>query len=149
MFLNTSNLDYKESAVFGGPNAVLEGALKNPNQFREAVIYESINSLSENKIKEFVESDEAKHMIEEGYITDDTVDQLRQNGGKKCLKMTVCHMAKEAGDPLWDELVACRVQERRIMNDLMAKYADKATPVADNVEGDFINKCVPEYFRHN
>ena len=149
MFLNTNKFDYKESAVFGKPNAVLEGALKNPNQFREAVIYESINSLSENKINEFVKSDEAKHMIQEGYITDDTVDRLRHNGCKKHLKMTVCHMAKEAGDPLWDELVACRVQERRIMNELMEKYANKATPIADNIEGDFINKCVPEYFRHN
>ena len=97
MFLNTSNLDYKESAVFGGPNAVLEGALKNPNQFREAVIYESINSLSENKIKEFVKSDE--EVKEDDAL--EAFDKLIASIGNVTLdKETAVQNARDAYDKL-------------------------------------------------
>lgn len=147
MFLNTSKMEYKESAVFGKGHAVLESALKNPNQFREAIIYESIANLPDDKVDEFVKSDEAKYMVDKGYISDETIERLKANTDNKCMNTTVCHMAKEAGDPLWDELVACRLQERRIMDALIEKYKVKAAPIADNVETDFIENCIPKYFR--
>ena len=142
MFLDTIN-----SSVFGSADAKLESTLKNPNQFREAVLFEALNSLSASKRKEFVKSNEARTMLTEGLITKDMLDRLADESDNGVLKTTVCHMAKENGDPAWDELVRHRIEERRIMNDLIAKYSEKAKPIADNADKDFVESCIPEYFR--
>lgn len=138
-----------ESKVFGSSEAKLEATLKNPNQFRDAVLFESLSSLSNTKIKEFINSPEAKMMLTEGLISAEVLDRLCTEEGNHLIKTTVCHMAKENGDPLWDELVAVRMQERRVINDLLEKYGEEAKPVAENASKMFIESCIPEYFRHN
>ncbi len=142
MFLESTG-----SSIFGSSDIKLESALKNPNQFREAVLFEALNSLSISKRKEFVKSNEAKTMLNEGFITKDMLDRLTNESDNGVLKTTVCHMAKENGDPAWDELVRHRMEERRIMNELIAKYSTDAKPIADNANKDFIESCIPEYFR--
>ncbi len=142
MFINPIN-----SAVFGSGDMKLESALKNPNQFRDAVIFESLSSLPTKKINEFVNSKEAKTMINEGLISQDVLERLVNTSDKNILKTTVCHMAKENGDPIWDEFVKARIQERRIMNDLLEKYGKDAKVIADNAEKEIVNASIPEYFR--
>ena len=56
-------------------------------------------------------------------------------------------MAKEADDPDWDAFVMHQIESRRLMNDMIAKYGDKAKDIADNAQTDFVEHCVPEYFR--
>lgn len=140
-------LEAADSSVFGAADIKLESALKNPNQFREAVIFETLNGLPSAKRKEFIKSNEAKTMLTEGLITKDMLDRLASESDNSVLKTTVCHMAKENGDPIWDEFVRCRIEERRIMNELIAKYGEDAKPIADNADKDFVEACIPEYFR--
>lgn len=140
-------LDTVTSKVFGSSDVVMESALKNPNQFREAVLFEALSAMPEKKIKEFVKSPEAKTMINEGMITQETLERLANEHKSGLIATTVCHMAKENGDPLWDEFVAARIQERRLMNDLLAKYGEQAKPVADAADKKIIESCIPEYFR--
>ena len=135
------------NALFGGNDAVIEGALKNPNQFRDAVLFESLNSLPTAKKKEFVNSKEAKTMLQEGLISTEVLERLSAEADNGVLKTTVCHMAKENGDPAWDELVKHRMEERRLLNDLIEKYGDKAKVIADNADKEFVEAYIPEYFR--
>lgn len=138
-----------ESKVFGTPDMKMEATLKNPNQFRDAVLFESLRSLPNSKIKEFINSPEAKMMLTEGLISAEVLDRLCAEEGNSMLRTTVCHMAKENGDPLWDELVQARMQERRVLNDLLVKYGEDAKPVAENATKQFVESCIPEYFRHS
>lgn len=140
-------LDTVTSRVFGSSDAIMESALKNPNQFREAVLFEALSAMPEKKIKEFVKSPEAKTMINEGMITQETLERLANEHKAGLIATTVCHMAKENGDPLWDEFVAARIQERRLMNDLLAKYGEQAKPVAADADKKIVESCIPEYFR--
>lgn len=135
------------SNVFGPANVKLESALKNPNQFREAVIFESLSHLPAAKKKEFVHSKEAKAMLEEGIITADMLDRLAADADTGIFKTAVCHMAKENDDPIWDEFVKCRTQERRLLNQLIEKYGKDAKNVADDAAKDFVEGCIPAYFR--
>lgn len=144
MFLETVT-----SKVFGSADVKLESALKNPNQFREAVLFEALNSLPVAKKKEFITSSEARAMLTEGLITKDMLERLTADSCNGTLKTTVCHMAKENGDPIWDEFVRCRIEERRLMNELIEKYGDQAQSIADNADKDFVEACIPEYFRNN
>lgn len=134
-------------SIFGGTDVVLEATLKNPNQFKQAVVFESLSTLPTQKINEFVKSDEAKYMLNEGSITPEGLEELANKHNNGLLKTTVCHMAKENGDPLWDELVRARIEERRIMNDLINKYVTEADPVVSATQSEIIDKCIPEYFR--
>ena len=140
-------LEAAVSRVFGSADVKLESVLKNPNQFREAVLFETLNNLPRNKIKEFITSEEAKVMISEGIIDHDMLERLAKENDTGILNTTVCHMAKENGDPIWDELVECRIKERRLMNELLNKYSDSAKPIANNANKDFVEACIPEYFR--
>lgn len=135
------------SQVFGSADVKLEATLKNPNQFREAIIFEAINNLPTSKVKEFIGSEEAKVMLSEGMITQDMLERLAAEHDSGVLKTTVCHMAKEEDDPIWDEFVQCRMQERRLMNELLEKYGEKAKDVVDNVNKTVIEACIPAYFR--
>lgn len=137
------------SSIFGGANVVMESALKDPNQFRNAILFESLSSLPESKIKEFINSEEAKTMLTEGLITQDALERLVSEKDTGILKTTVCHMAKENGDPLWDELVKHRIEERRLLNDMIEKYKEDAKPLVNGAKKDIIDKCIPEYFRNN
>lgn len=137
-------------SIFGGPSVQMEGTLKNPHQFRDAILFEHLSSLPTEKIKEFVSSQEAKFMLSEGHISPDVIDRLNEhvaNGNSNAFKLTVCHMAKESNDPLWEQLVACRLQERNIMNAIVEKYAEEADLISKTAHQAFVESCIPEYFR--
>ncbi len=136
-------------SVFGESNIVMENTLKNPNQFKEAVIYNSLASMPSNKIREFVASEEAKFMIKEGIIKQDCIDRLCTKQNNAIADTAVCHIAKEENDPLWNQFVAARIEERRIMNELIEKYGKQAADMAAKAYDDFIVPNVPEYFRED
>ena len=140
---------YSYTSQIFDESATLPGVLKNPNQFREAVIYEHMSHKDPATIKTFVRSSEAKAMIEAGTITYDTLDRLskKANTDDKCVNTAVCHVAKENDDDLWNQLVQARAEERRIMNELLAKYRDDVEPVALNAKTEIIEKCIPSTFR--
>lgn len=136
-------------SVFGEANITMENTLKNPNQFREAVIYNSLASMPSKKIKEFVVSEEAKFMLKEGIIKQDCIDRLCNKHNDSIANTAVCHIAKEENDPLWEKLVAARIEERRIMNELIEKYGKQGSEVAATAYDDFVVPNVPEYFRED
>lgn len=135
------------SEVFGGTDMVMETTLKNPNQFREAVIFEHLKNLPTKKIAEFANSVEARTMINEGIISYETLKRLTHDHDDNTIQTTVCHMAKENGDPIWDEFVRLRIEERRLMNELLEKYGDEAKSIAEDVDKNFVEGFIPEYFR--
>lgn len=140
--------DTRNSSVFGGPEMQMESTLKNSNQYKEAIIECTLSSLPKKKLNEFVNSKEAKTMVNEGLISQDCLDRLTcENNEGRLIKTTVCHMAKENGDPEWDEFVKCRIEERRLMNDMIEKYSNNIKPEIVKVEKEIIESSIPEYFR--
>ena len=137
------------SSIFGDADVKMEGCLKNPHQFRDAVLFEHLSALPNEKIKEFVSSKEAKFMLSEGHISPDVIDRLNDavNNDTGMLKLTVCHMAKENNDPLWEALVKCRLEERNIMNAIVERYAEEGSAIAQTARQAFVESCIPEYFR--
>ncbi len=144
MIYSTSGVTSK---VFGEATATMDTPLRNPNQYKEAVICEAIAELPESDIKKFVASPEAKALEDNGTLSPEALDRLAAIKDQKQLMIAVCHMAKEAADPLWDEMVACKVQERRIFNDMVAKYGAPARKVVDTTQKDIVETCIPRQFK--
>lgn len=148
MILN-NNQNYSFTHSVFDESVEIKAVLKNPNQFREAVIFEHMSHKDPATIKTFCGSTEARTMIEAGTITYDTLDRLAQkaNSDKGVINTAVCHVAKENDDELWNQLVQARAEERRIMNELLEKYRKEVEPVAINARTEIIEKCVPSRFR--
>lgn len=148
MILNNKD-SYSFSYSVFDESAQINAVLKNPNQFREAVIFEHMSHKDPATIKTFCSSSEAKAMIEAGTITYDTLDRLSQKASsdRGVINTAVCHVAKENEDDLWKQLVQARAEERRIMNELLEKYRKDAAPVAINARTEIIDKCIPSRFR--
>ena len=137
--------NYMESELFQ-EGATLPVVLKNPNALKEAVIYAHMAKKDPLTIRKFVGSREAKAMIEAGTITYDTLDKLSQKDADTTMNVMVCHTAHENEDELWDELVKARAEERRIMNELLAKYGSSVSPLVDKANEEIINS-IPKEFR--
>lgn len=150
MILNRNSQNgFKFNYTVFDESQTLPGVLKNPNQFREAVIYEHMSHKDPATLKRFVNSSEAKAMIEAGTITYDTLDRLakKANSDNTVVNTAVCHVAKENEDDLWDQLVKARAEERRIMNELLDKYRKDVETVAINAKSDIIESCIPKQYR--
>ena len=150
MILNRNSQNgFKFNYTVFDESQTLPGVLKNPNQFREAIIYEHMSHKDPATLKRFVNSSEAKAMIEAGTITYDTLDRLakKANSDNTVVNTAVCHVAKENEDDLWDQLVKARAEERRIMNELLDKYRKDVETVAINAKSDIIESCIPKQYR--
>lgn len=122
--------------------------LKPLNPLREAFIINELAHLPKKILKEFVSSPEAKMMLEEEIISYDSLTRLAgRDYNDRAEQLVVCHMAREEGDELWDELVRHREEERRIMNELISKYGTEAKPYVSNYRENYVNKYVPKGFR--
>lgn len=124
----------------------IDSTLKNPNLFTEAVIFDEISRRSASDIKNFCRSNEAKMMIEAGVISQGTIERLDAHTDDHCKDISVCHIASENEDPLWQELIMARREERRIMNELLNKYGNNAEEIGSQVRKEIIEKKIPTKF---
>lgn len=136
------------SAVFGESATFKDKPLKEKNPLREAFVVNELSHLDSKTLKEFAYSPEAKYMLENEIISYDALDNLcKRNFEDKEAEMVICHMAKENEDETWNALLRCRMEERRLMNELIAKYGEDARPYAKKCHDEYVNKCVPKHFR--
>lgn len=125
----------------------IDSTLKNPNLFTEAMIFAEMSTRPTKVIESFCNSGEAKDMVNCGILTHDTLQRLAaQAKTDRCRDVAACHLAKEADDPLWNELIDARRKEREIMNELIMKYGNPATDVSNKIRDEIISKKIPTRF---
>lgn len=124
----------------------IDSTLKNPNMFTEAVIYDEISHRPYKQIKEFCDSPEARDMVAAGVISQDIVERLNDIPRDRRLGIASCHLADENDDPLWQQLIAVRREERRIMNELLDKYGNSVDRISGDIRDEIINKKLPAKF---
>lgn len=137
----------QKSDLFGNGEGSINTKLRNPNAFREAVIFNELRSLPTDKRKEFVKSEEARTMVNEGIISADAAERVEDGEFDSVFLISVCKAAQAEEDPMWKELVDARARERSIMNELIEKYGDTAKQLQETANG--YKKLIPEYFRTN
>lgn len=137
------------SEVFNESTKIEGGLpLRDPTALRECYIFTELSRLPRDKKKEFCQSREARAMMEEGYLSADSLQQLVQqtmgqaDPGREYM---VCHMAAEIGDERWDELVRTRARERELLNSMMQDYGAKADSCCDEYRQECIDKIPKEY----
>ena len=114
-------------AIYGRDQltAVTEGV--DMQALVEMFAYDDISRGTEEQIKEFCESAEAKALLEKGVFKKPTLMRLgKADDLKRRQKLTSFELAKQAGDPLWTKLVKNRKQEKMLINKIMKVSARTA-----------------------
>ena len=126
-------------AIYGSNqlSAVTEGV--NMQGLVEMFAYDDISRGTEEQIKEFCESAEAKALLEKGVFKKPTLMRLgKADDLKRRQKLTAFELAKQANDPLWTKLVKNRKQEKMLIGKIMNKYGNKADKVAKVAQKNYI-----------
>lgn len=131
------------------PENRMEGQLSESAlaELGEAYIYDELSMLSDDQKQAFVESDEAKAMVEGGILNKKTLVRLtKKDDLSRRSTMAAFQLAKEADDPLWQQLVKNRIKERELIAKIESKYASKAEKSAKIGQKEYLSKKMPLAF---
>lgn len=139
-------LSQLEDKVFAEATVIDDGvSLKDPKPYREAyLITEFARRMNPTQIASFAKSKHAQALVENEIISYNALEDLARGAySDRSEELMVCHMAAENDDDRWNELVAHRAEERRILDDLMRDYGAEAQTACKRYNDDFVNKYVP------
>ena len=118
-----------------------------PYGFLEACIVDEVSHLSDEKIQEFCQSPEAQALVEAGVMRKKTLVRLsKKDDFSRRRTMAAFTIARDKKDPLWSKLVKNRVQERKLIGEIVKKYGGKADKVAKAGQKEYLKQKMPLSF---
>lgn len=118
-----------------------------PQGFLEMCITDEVSHLSDEKIQEFCESDEAQALVEAGIMRKKTLVRLsKKDDMSRRRTMAAFTIARDKKDPLWAKLVKNRVMERKLIGDIVRKYGNQAERVAKVGQKEYLKHKMPLSF---
>lgn len=133
--------------IFSPNQVVMENELSNVNELLESFIYDEISRNSDEKRKEFVNSEQAQAMVEAGIIGRKTLVRLsKMDDLERRIGMAAIQLSKESNDSLYDQLIKVRIKERELLEKINNKYANKATRVAKMGQKEYLKNKMPVAF---
>ena len=118
-----------------------------PYGFLEACIVDEVSHLSDEKIQEFCQSPEAEALVEAGVMRKKTLVRLsKKDDFSRRRTMAAFTIAREKKDPLWAKLVKNRVQERKLIGEIVKKYGGRADKVAKVGQKEYLKQKMPLSF---
>ena len=118
-----------------------------PEGFLEQCIVDEVSHLTDEQIQEFCNSPEAEQMVQEGTLRKKTLVPLsKKDDMSRHRTMAAFSLAREKKDPLWTKLVKNRVQERKLIGEIVKKYGAKADRVAKIGQKEYLKNKMPLSF---
>ena len=127
-----------------------------PEGFLEQCIVDEVSHLTDEQIQEFCNSPEAEQMVQEGTMRKKTLVRLsKKDDMSRRRTMAAFSIAREKKDPLfnklalnrvWTKLVKNRVQERKLIGEIVKKYGTKADRVAKIGQKEYLKHKMPLSF---
>lgn len=102
-------------------------------ELQEMLVYDELCQMlgTDELREEFFDSELPEALMEAGIVSKKTLVRLsKKDDLSRRKKMVVLQMAKEANDPMYNQLVKLRKKERTIMGKLYMKYSNRATKAA-------------------
>lgn len=120
----------------------------NPKILEEMFLVEELeNTLTESEIKEFLNSEECKIMVEEGDLSTGSVMYLSKiDDLTRRTNIAALQMSRSANDSLYKEFEKVMKKKNDILAKIYKKYAIQAKKDAKDAQREFIKK-VPNRFK--
>lgn len=123
------------------------GDVTIPEGLLESYIVDEVSHLSDEKIQEFCKSPEAEALVEAGVMRKKTLVRLsKKDDFSRRRTMAAFAIAREKKDPLWDKLVKNRVNERKLIGEIVRKYGGKAERTAKIGQREYLKHKMPVSF---
>lgn len=92
----------------------------------ETYLVDLISQMSDEQRKVYYESDEFQNLLEAGVAGRRSIVRMnKQDDLTRRVNLAAIQMAKEKGDPDWESLRKNRVNERRLLDKIYSKYANR------------------------
>lgn len=116
----------------------------------EAMIYQELANLPQEKIKEFCESGEAQALLERSVLNKKTLIRLsKKDDLARRIKQAAYQLAREKKDPLWVKLVKTQIIKRKLVAAIMKKYQNPALRLAKASQIEYIKAAKNSKFIGN
>ena len=117
------------------------------NDINEQLLVQECSTFSEEQLKMFLESDLCKSLCEAGKFSKRSIMLLsKQDDLTKREKLICLNLAREAKDPDWEKLKKNRIQERKLIANIVKRYRSKASKAAKIQQKDWIKNRMPANF---
>lgn len=131
---NNNRTDLHEESNFSVESQTL-------NELCESFLYDFVSRLSDEDRQEFIQSEACTALVEAGKFKRNTIVRLNKTDDlSRRTTMAAMQLAKENNDPLYEKLALNRVKERELLDQINAKYEQKATRLAKMGQNEFIKK---------
>lgn len=112
----------------------------------ETYLVDLISQMSDEQRKVYYESDEFQNLLEAGVAGRRSIVRMnKQDDLTRRINLAAIQMAKEKGDATWEALRKNRVNERRLLDTIYRKYANKVRRDAIQSQKNLI-KLSPKAF---
>lgn len=135
--------------IFGTSSFVEEGFTDDDisKGLLESYIVDEVSHLTDEQIQEFCKSDEAQALVEAGVMRKKTLVRLsKKDDFSRRRTMAAFAIARAKNDPSWIKLVKNRVQERKLIGDIVRKYGGKADKKAKLGQREYLKQKMPLSF---
>lgn len=113
--------------------------MANDPRIMEMFLVEDLLHGDQEDIKNFLESEEAKILIEKQVLTKPTVTRLsKQDDLRKRTVLCAYMLAKEANSPSWKKLVKYQALKKEAKSDILKKFGAKARLLAVKSQKGYI-----------
>ena len=128
------------------PTADADGGIINNDALLESMFCDKISRLSDEEKQAYLESAEFQNLVEAGVVGKRSVVRISKNDDlTRRIHLAALQKAKESGDADWEALRKNRIQERKLLNKIYAKYANKVRGDAIRAQRRLI-KLSPQVF---
>lgn len=130
------------STLYGTSHIASIEEAANSDALLEAYLVDDIMHGSEEQIKQFCESEEAKILVEKAVLKKPTLIRLSASADfKRRVKLTAYQLAKDAKDPAWDKLKLHVMKKKEYAAKILTKYGPKAERIAKLAQKNYIKKA--------
>lgn len=126
-------------SLYGTREIASIDTLASSDRMLEMFIVDDVIRGTQEQIKEFCESEEAKVLVEANVLRKPTMMRLsKADDEKRRTKIAAYELAREANDPLWTKLVKHQKMKKMYAEKILNKYGTKAEKVAKTTQKKYI-----------
>lgn len=108
----------------------------------ESFFYDDISRMSSDQIKQFLESEQCKALVERSILNKPTLMRLSKEDDRLRRIRIMCYtIAKQTKDPNWEKCKKYRALWKKYRGIIFAKYGAKATRLATIAQNKYIKQA--------
>lgn len=107
-------------------NSLQESGILDQNALLESVFVDQVTKMDDEQRKAYLESDEVAALVEAGVVGRRTIVRISKNDDlTRRIHLASLQKAKESGDADWEALRKNRVMEKKLLQKIYNKYANR------------------------